>query len=338
MPKVGAHSIQLKRRDFVPLLLGGAAAVWPRATPVHEPARPVIGYLGGQSVDPELLASFRDGLSGLGYSQAHDVMIEFRLAKNDNARLLQLAGELVKDRVALIVATGGLVAARAAKQSTPTVPILFLTALDPVENGLVASFNRPRSNVTGVFLPYAQVIAKRLEMLKEMLSNPGKIAYLQNDDSAGLGAGGAAQIAAEIHTAEELGLLVYRARNERELEAAFALMAKEEIDALLVGADPFFGNQHARIVALAARHSLPTGCPRRQFAEVGGLMSYGPSLPKAWRQIGNYAGRILKGAKPDDLPVRILNDLELVINKKTADGLGLTVPPLVLAVADKVID
>jgi putative ABC transport system substrate-binding protein len=291
--------------------------------------------LGGQSFDSELLDCFRGGLR---QGQAQDVAIEYRFAGNDKEKLPALAAELVRDQVKLIVATGGLSAIRAAKQAAPAIPILFLVGVDPVKEGLVASFNRPSGNATGVYVPSFEIIAKRAEMLQAMLPKTGKIGYLQNDDTTGLSPGGLTLLAAEIERTKELGLVLYCARNERELDAAFARMIEDKIDALLVGSDPFLGNQHARIASLAARYALPTGCPRREFAVVGGLMSYGPSFPAAWRLMGSYAASILDGMKPENLPVRILNDLEMVINMRTADALGLTVPPIVHVQADKVIE
>jgi putative ABC transport system substrate-binding protein len=239
----------------------------------------------------------------------------------------------------LIITTGGLAAAKAAKEATITIPILFTgIGLDPVENGFVASFNRPGGNATGLTLVTTELLSKRLDWLQQLLPTATKIAYLMNDDSTGLGTSEKEQIEAERGIAGKLGLVIEYARTESDIEVAFASMARQQIEALLVASDPFFGRQRAQIVTLAARYTLPAGYSRREFADAGGLMSYGPSLSEAWRQIGQYAGRILNGVRPEALPVQLQNKYELVINMKTAKALGLTSPPLLRALADDVIE
>jgi putative ABC transport system substrate-binding protein len=335
----------MKRRDFISLL-GGAATAWPLASTSHAAALPVIGYLDSQSADPQLLAKLRQGLSEWGYFEGRNVQIEYRSALNQIKQLPVLAAELVRRRVALIVAAG-VAPARAAKEATATIPILFISGLDPIQEHLVASFNHPGSNATGVRNYNKEIISKRLELLRELVSPnekseeatlaPSRIAFLMNDDDTGL-EDQKAQIQGVRDTARMLGLVIYSARRERDIEPAFAAIFDQEIKALLVDSDPLFNRQRELIVALAARYSLPTGYRNREFVDAGGLMSYGPSLPESWRQIGQYAGRILKGARPEELPVQLQNKYELVINLKAAKALGLTSPPLLRAMADEVIE
>jgi putative tryptophan/tyrosine transport system substrate-binding protein len=326
----------MRRRDFIKILVGSAA--W--ASPVAPQGRtmPVIGVLGFEPIDPRLLAKFHEGLNEWGFFGGRNVAIEYRWGLHQDRGLPELAAELVQHEVALIVTTGGLAAAKAAKEATTTIPILFATILDPVENGFLASFNHPGGNVTGLSLLNAEVLSKRLELLRRLAPSANKIGYLFNDDDAGLGANERAQIESYERGADELGLVVYRARNEAEIETAFALMAQNRTEALLVASDPLFGRRRTLIVALAARYSLPTGYSRREFADVGGLMSYGRSMTETWRQIGEYAGRLLKGARAQELPVRLYDQYELVINMKTAKALALAVPPLLHGLADDVIE
>jgi putative ABC transport system substrate-binding protein len=334
----------MNRRDFI-MLFGGAAGAWPLAARAQRLAIPVIGYLGSQSPDPDLLAKFREGLNEIGYFEGRNVEIEYRWAFNQYQRLPTLADELVQHRVALIV-TGGWISAKAAKEATPTIPILFVSGLDPVgspeEGGLVASLNRPGGNVTGVTHDPGQLTQKRLELLWELFGDTKsrehlKIGYLANNDTTGLGPAQKGRTQDEHRMAAALGLVVLYARNESDIEAAFASAARDRLDALLVTSDPLFFRQRALIVALAARYALPTNYRNREFTDAGGLMSYGPSLPESWRQIGRYAGRVLKGARPEDLPVLLQRRLELVINLKTAKTLGLTVPVSLLVSADQII-
>jgi putative ABC transport system substrate-binding protein len=327
----------MRRRDFI-TTFAGAAAAWPLAAIAQVRPVPVIGFLGGQAPDHALLSKFHEGLHELGYFEGRNVAIEYRWALDESQDLPELAAELVLHRVALIVTAGGLAAAKAAKDATTTIPILFISGLDPVENGFLASFNRPGSNATGVSQSYKELIPKRLEILKQMVPKVRKVAYLQNDDSVGLGPSEKRQFETEAHIAGELGLVIYYARSESEIETAFASMVQQQNEALVVASDPFFGRQRALIVALAARHALPAGYARREFVEAGGLMSYGASFGESWRQVGEYAGRILKGTRPEALPVQQQSKYELVINMTTAKRLGLDVPPLLHALADEVIE
>ncbi len=327
----------MRRRDFI-TVLAGLAAARPRAAAAQARAVPVIGFLGGQAPDHELLAKFHQGLNAWGFFEGRNVAIEYRWALDQSQQLPDLAAELVGHRVALIVTAGGLAAAKAAKDATTTIPILFISGLDPVENGFLASFNHPGGNATGVSQSYKELIPKRLELLRQMLNKAGKVAYLQNNDSTGLGSSEKEQFEAETRIAGELGLVIHYARTDSDIETTFASMAQEQIEALLVASDPFFSRQRALIVALAERYALPAGYSRREFVDAGGLMSYGPSLRESWRRVGEYAGRILNGARPEALPVQLQNKYELVINMKTAKGLGLNVPPLMHAIADEVIE
>jgi ABC-type uncharacterized transport system substrate-binding protein len=319
----------MRRRDFITMLAGSATA-WPLIAMGQMPVVPVIGFLGSQSADRELLAMFHQGLQEWGYVEGRNVAIEYRWADNQYQQLPTLAAELVRRQVALIVAAGGSVAAKAAKEATPTIPILFISGFDPIQEHLVASFNRPGSNATGIRHYNKEIISKRLELLKELVvpQDPApaalKIAFLINDDATGL-EDQRAQIQGVKDTAEGLGLVMHYARGRSDIEVAFASMAQEQVRALLV-------------VELAARYGLPTGYRNREFVDAGGLMSYGPSLPESWRQIGEYAGRILNGSRPQELPVQLQNKYELVINMKTAKSLGLVSSALLYAIADQVID
>jgi putative ABC transport system substrate-binding protein len=299
---------------------------------------PVIGFLGSEAVDRNLLARFQDGLKEWGYVEGQDVGIEYRWAREENQQLSVLAAELVQRRVALIVTTGGFAGAKVAKDATATIPILFTSGVDPVVSGFLASFNRPGGNATGLSLSTAELLPKRLELLQQLVPAAKKIAFLMNDDDTGFGATEKTQIEAHKQVPAKLGLVTHFARNERDIEAAFAAMVGQHTDAVLVNSDPFFGHQRAQIVALADRYKMPAGYPRREFTDIGGLVSYGPSVTERWRQIGAYAGRILRGARPQDLPVRLQNKYELVVNMRTAKALGLSVPPLLHALADDSIE
>ena len=325
----------ISRRDLIALMV---ASAWPRLALAQDRKLPVIGFVGPSPRDPKLLAKFHEGLNDSGYFQARNVTIEYEWAA-DQGQIPELAAKLVQQKVAIIITTGGLAAAKAAKEATTTIPILFVgIGLDPVENGFVTSFNRPGGNATGLTLVTTELLAKRLDWLRRLLPTATKIAYLMNDDSSGFGPSEKEQIEAERSIAGNLGLVLQYARGGGEIEAAFAAMAEQHFEAVLVASDPFFGRQRSQIVDLAARYGLPAEYSRREFVELGGLMSYGPSLSEVWRQIGSYAGRVLNGARPETLPVQLENKYELVINMKTAKALGLNTPPLLHALADEVVE
>ena len=326
----------MKRRDFI-TLLGGAAAAWPLAAHA-QPAMPVIGFLHPQSPEAfaEPMRGFRQGLKDTGYVEGENVTIEYRWADNQIERLPAMAAELVRRRVAVIVATGGGPSALAAKAATTAIPIVFNIADDPVSQGLVATLARPGGNITGVSILSTELTTKRLNLLRELVPGGVRVAVLVNPN------GPSADVTVrEIEAAAgTVGLKIHvlKASTSREIDAAFANFVRERPDALFVGNDAFLTSRRVQLVHLATLHRLPATYALRDYAEVGGLMSYGASLRDAYRQVGLYAGRILKGSKPADLPVVQASKFELVINLQTARLLGLTVPPTLLATADEVIE
>jgi putative ABC transport system substrate-binding protein len=326
----------MKRREFI-ALLGGAAATWPRVVGAQEASKPVIAYVSSRSAssDAQLVSAFRVGLNSIGYFEGKNVTIEFQWAEGQYDRLPGMMAEAVTKRVALILAPGS-PAGLAAKAATSTIPVLFNAGSDPVDIGLVDSLSRPGGNMTGVLTLVGELALKDLGLLHELLPHAPNIAILSNPDSRPV-----ARHLTELETAaHSIGLqVVYaQARTQRELEATFATVIQQRVEALLVVADPFLFTSAQQIVALAARHALPAMYFRREFADAGGLISYGSVTSDSYRQLGVYASRILNGEKPADLPVVQPTKFELIINLKTAKALGLDVPPMVLARADGVIE
>jgi putative ABC transport system substrate-binding protein len=327
----------MKRREFI-TLLAGAAAGWPLAARAQQAAMPVVGYLSGlgRNDRPNLVDAFRRGLSEAGYVEGRNVAIEYRFAENQPDRLPALAIELVGRKVAVIAATGGGNSVLAAKASTPTIPIVFLTGGDPVQEGYVNSLNRPGGNVTGINWFGTQLGGKGLGLLHELVPDAAVIALMMNPKLPE----SARMVTDAQEAARTLGrqLLVLNASTPGEIDAAFAALRRRSVGALMVGADPYFSGRRQQIVALAARDGIPTMYFNREFVEEGGLMSYGNDITDAYRQCGLYAARVLNGEKPADLPVDQATKFEFVINLKTAKALGLDVPPTLLARADEVIE
>ena len=326
----------MKRREFI-TLLGGGAAAWPLAAGGQQPAMPVVGLLHPSSTDTSRLRAFRQGLKDAGFIEGENVAIEYRSADDQTDRLPALAAELVQRRVAVIAAIGGIPSALAAKAATTTIPIVCLVGIDPVRLGLVASLARPGGNLTGINILSTELASKQLELLRALVPGATRIAVLVDPTNA---AGTDSTLRDVGAAARALGLQiqVLNASTSLELEAAFATLVSERSDALLVGSTPFLFDRRVQLAQLAARHAVPAIYQDRHHAEVGGLMSYGASLVDAYRHVGVYTGRILKGAKPADLPVVQSTRFELVINVPTARMLGLNVPQALLATADEVIE
>jgi putative tryptophan/tyrosine transport system substrate-binding protein len=327
--------LDMKRREFI-TLLGGAAASWPLAVRAQQAAMPVIGFLSS-SRDAYRLGAFRQGLKDAGFIEGENVVIEYRWADDQIDRLPALATELVRRQVAVIAAIGGVPPAFAAKAATTTIPIVFLAGEDPVKLGLVASLARPGGNLTGINVFSLELVAKRLELLRELVPGAIRIAVLVDPANP---AGTESTLRGVQAAARAMGLQiqVLNASTIHEIDAAFATLVSERPDALLVGPGAFLQDRRAQLAQLAAHHSVPTIHQDRLYAEVGGLMSYGASLTDGYRHVGVYTGRILKGAKPADLPVVQSTKFELVINASTARMLGLTVPEKLLVAADEVIE
>src|SRR5262249_13332317 len=326
----------MRRRDFIKVIAGSAAA-WPLAAHAQQQPTPVIGLmgLGSSEAFSTQLGFLRQGLKENGYSEGKNVAIEYRWAGGQSGRLPELATDLARQKVDVIAALGGTNSVLAAKAATTTIPIVFMTGGE-VKLRLVNSLNRPEANVTGITNIFEDLGAKDIGLLHELIPDAKSVGFLVNADNPN-----ASQQIKDLQEAARslrLELQPFRAKNERQLQEAFDTVAERTLGAMLVGADPYFGGNVNQIVRLAADHRIPTVYYRREFADAGGLLSYGSSTSEAWRQVGVYIARILKGAKPGDLPVMQSTKFELVINLKTAKALGLEVPPQLLARADEVIE
>jgi putative tryptophan/tyrosine transport system substrate-binding protein len=326
-----------KRRVFI-TLIGGAAAAWPLAAHAQQPAIPVIGFLGSPSAAEwvHLVAAFQKGLKETGYVQGQNVTIEYRWADGRYDRLPRLAVDLVRQQVSVIFAAGTAAPALAAKTATTTIPIVFANGIDSVQLGIVASLNRPGGNITGVSFLTGDLGEKRLGLVRELVPNVAVGAVLVNPNNP--------NAESNIRDAREAARLlalqfhVLNASTVQDIDTVFASLVQRQIGVLLVSPDAFFLGQRDQFAALAARYAVPTMYNTREYVAAGGLMSYGTSIADAYRRAGVYTGKILKGAKPADLPVEQSTRFEFVINLKTAKALGLTVPPTLLALADEVIE
>jgi putative ABC transport system substrate-binding protein len=326
----------MKRREFI-TLLGGAAAAWPLVAHGQQPAMPVIGFLRPSTPESvvHLLTAFRAGLKEIGFVEGQNVAIEYRWAERQNDRLGEIAAELVRRQVAVIVTPGSTAAALAAKAETTTIPIVFSSGIDPVKSGLITSFNKPGGNVTGIYMRSNELIAKRLGLLHEVVPAVTTIAVLVNPANAVVAEPAAKEAQA---AARSLGLeiKVFATRNNRDIDAAFIEIAHQRIGAVLISADAFFTSRRVQLATLATRFAIPAIFPIREYAEVGGLMSYGENSADQWRRVGVYVGRVLKGEK--SLPVEQSAKFEFVINMQTARIFDLAIPTGLLAIADEVIE
>jgi putative tryptophan/tyrosine transport system substrate-binding protein len=327
----------LKRRDFI-TLLGGAAAAWRMTARAQQPAIPVIGWLSGATSDSEanLLPSFREALKAEGFVEGRTLAIEFRWTEGRTDRLPEMAADLVRRRVSVIVVSGSVIAALAAKAATMTIPIVFQTAADPVSSGLVASLNRPGGNLTGVTSLNVEIGPKRLELLHEIVPAASVLALLVNPNSPSADTYSKDARAAALSLG--FALHVLRADTEREIEKAFTTLAELHAGGLVIAPDPLFNSRREALAALTVRHAVPAIYQSRAFVAAGGLLGYGDNIADEYRLLGTYTARILKGEKPADLPVQQATKVELTINMRTAKALGITVPITLLGRADEVIE
>jgi putative tryptophan/tyrosine transport system substrate-binding protein len=328
----------IRRREFI-TLLGGAAAAWPIGAGAQQAAMPVIGWLDPRSLNAstELLRRFRQGLKDIGYVDGENVRMEYRWGEHQIDRLPELAADLVRRSVTVIAASGAANPALAAKSATSTIPIVFIVGEDPVRLGLVASLNRPGGNLTGINLFSVELSAKRLELLRTFVPGATRLAVLVNPANAT----NAEVTVRDVRAAADsmrLRLDVFNASTIQEIDAVFAAFERERPDALFVGPDPFFLSRRVQLVHLATRHAIAASYSSRDYVEAGGLVSYGSNIADAYREFGLHVGRILKGAKPADLPVVQVSKLELFVNATAARMLGLTVSPTLLSLADEVIE
>jgi putative tryptophan/tyrosine transport system substrate-binding protein len=330
-------AINIARRKFI-AALGSTAVAWPLAARAQQPTMPVVGFLssGTPRTFANFLKAFQNGLSGEGFVEGRNVAIVYRWAEGHSDELDALATELVADGVALIAATGGTHSAEAAKNATATIPIVFVLGADPVKVGLVASFNKPGGNITGTTIITTELATKRLNFLYDLDAGTRNVAILVNPESPSADV----EIEDVSAAARNSGrpFFVLKASSLSEIDAAFASAVEQKVRALVISADPFFMTQRAQLLGLAASHKMPVVYPFREFVDDGGLMSYGPSLTSAYRHAGVYAGRILKGTKPGELPIELPAKFEFVINLKTVKALGLAIPSGLLAIADEVIE
>ena len=329
-------AVNIARRKFI-VALSRAAVLWPLVASAQQPTIPVVGFLGsrGRNEDPKLLDAFRNGLKDTGYIENQNLAIEYRFADNQYERLPALAADLIRHQVALIATNGP--PALAAKAATTTIPIVFAAGYDPVEMGLVASLNRPGGNVTGVTVLDVELGPKRLELLHELIPTATVVAALVNPNDPKRAKIISSELQSSAHTLG-LQLHVLQASSNRDLNSVFANMVQLQAGGLVIGGDPFFNSRSEQLGALALQHAIPAIYQFREFAASGGLVSYGTSLIDAYRLVGVYAGRILKGAKPADLPVQRATKIEMIINLKTAKMLGVTIPLPMLGRADEVIE
>jgi putative tryptophan/tyrosine transport system substrate-binding protein len=329
--------VDLKRREFI-TLLGGAAAAWPLAASAQQSATPIVGFVTGLSSNyvAGRKPAFRRGLQEVGYVEGQNVVVEYHSVEGQSDRLSGVVTNLIERKAAVIVAVGGTDPAKAAKAATITIPIVFISAADPLSAGIVTRLNRPEGNITGISILGTSLEAKRLGLLHDIVPGPSPIGVLVNP--------GFSDTDLELREVEEAAGLVRRqvhvvhASAESEFDGAFASLAQQGVGGLLIASDPFFASHRDQLVALAARYKLPTIYHQREFAEAGGLVSYAPDFADGYRQGGVYVGKILKGARPADLPIMQSSKFELVINLKTARILGLTIPAGVLSIADEVIE